>query len=131
MSEVYVNHSQARMISPRIVEKLMDPYGRLVNATTAFNTPTFLYLNPGNMFLHPVLSKLACLFQKYRYKHLRLMFRTESYGSSGSAVSSGKVMFTVNSDPTDQGFSDSASMQTYPGSVSGPPFTCYSIDLLK
>jgi hypothetical protein len=131
MSEIFVNHSQARMTSPKIIEKLMDPYGRLVNATTSFNTQSFIYINPGNMFLHPVLSKLACLFQKYRYKHLRLMFRTEAYAASGSNTSSGKVMFVVNSDPTDQGFSDSASLQTYPGSVSGPPFTCYSIDLLK
>lgn len=70
---------------------------KVINGTPNFSIDTFV-INPANNRLFPYLSKLASLYEQYRFKGLIFEYVTTS-GMVTSAAGQGNIGMVVNYDP--------------------------------
>jgi hypothetical protein len=112
---------------PRRMEKVCD----IIPTSTSFAVFQALFLNPGNTVLLPIFSKIAAVYEQYRWRFLRFHYVSEAYTASGSNISAGKVIMGTNFDPDDAQFTSATQMENYTGSDRGAPFTNFCHDVLK
>jgi len=119
MGSVWKNTTAERVRFPMAREKFSD----LNSVGTALQTLVQQYINPGNSELFPIFSKIAQNYEQYECNHLRVLYRTEEYTASGSAVSAGLGCLATNFDPDAPNFSTFTQAENYEHSISGAPFS--------
>jgi hypothetical protein len=128
---ISVPNTQSRIMTKLPPKRVSLPNGDVIvthreyfndlSCQAAF-TPQSFNINPGNSALFPWLTKIASAFESYKF--LRLCFR---YLTDCSTSTGGRVMMTVDYDPTDVLPASKAQLLAYRGSVAAPAWSeaCY------
>jgi len=109
-------------------EKIADVAG----STTAFAIIKQLYINPGNVVLHPVFAQTAATYEQYRINVMKFHYVTRSYTASGSNVAAGRLIMATNFDVDDSAFTTTDQMENYEKSIAFEPYSKHVIhDVLQ
>jgi len=102
-----------RMINPPIIQHFDERVG-VVGGTTSFYASSF-QLNPGNPELMPWFSKIASLFERYRFRKLEFYFLRDvsQYNTQGQAGQAYMSAFYDAVTPTPTGSQQIVDSQPY------------------
>jgi len=115
------NATPSKISTGRCIEFVDD----LIASTTAGNIKTTRYpLNPGNNSLFPRLNAMADLYQQWRFKHFRAIYRPVT-----AVTNSGVVGMCVDYDSSASPPSSVASLMSNATSVIGPIYEPIVLDL--
>jgi ribosomal protein L40E len=118
-------HTPNRRMVFKMTEKIMDVIG-----TTGFNN-NFIYENPGNVKLHPMMGGVFAHYQSFRYRKGRVRYVPSANVAVGNQVNTPDIVIVTNRDVSVAPFADLTSAEEYAGANKGLAYAALTHDTLQ